>query len=34
MLELRVAGGWPRPGRLGFANSGTRVLEFTEPSGL
>ena len=36
MLELRVAGRWPmaRPRRLGFANSGTRVLEFTEPSGL
>ena len=34
MLKLRVAGGWPRPERLSFANSGTHMLEFTEPSGL
>ena len=30
LVELRVAGGWPRLERLGFINSGTCVLKFTE----
>jgi len=31
LVELRVAGGWPRLKRLGFINSGTCMLKFTEP---
>ena len=30
LVELRMAGGWPRLERLGFINSGTCVLKFTE----